>query len=56
MLPNIHEAKLTPDMREQRNALEIKLHQLRLKKKSMNEEAYFETLEAILIQLAEFYK
>jgi hypothetical protein len=56
ILPSEEEKRMTPELRQKRNKLEIELYLLRLNKKKMAEEEYFEQLEFILKKLAEVYK
>lgn len=55
LAPNAGERALSPQQREQRNALERDLAALRERKPEMKEDEYFATLEAILLQLARLY-
>ncbi|MEM8912411.1 MAG: hypothetical protein AAGC97_11640 [Planctomycetota bacterium] len=48
-------ARLTPDQRQRRDALESKLDELRMRRSTMDEDAYFGELESILLPLARIY-
>ena len=50
------ERRLTPEQRRQRDALELELEALKAKKSSLEEAAYLDALEAILLQLGEIYR
>lgn len=56
LIPSEEEAKMPLEVRTRRNALERELNQLKLKKSSMVESAYYEKLEIILKKLAGLYK
>jgi hypothetical protein len=45
--------KLTPEQRHQRDELELEIGRLRAQKATMNEDAYYQQLEALLTKLAE---
>ncbi|MFK7767627.1 MAG: hypothetical protein AB8B55_10440 [Mariniblastus sp.] len=49
------EAKLSPEQRKLRDALEMKLEILRLKKKTMSEDAYYRAMEPVLLELGGIY-
>jgi len=49
------EAQLTAEVRERRNELEAELEKLHSLKDSMDEEAYYRSLEPILLELAKIY-
>ena len=50
------ERELSPEMRGQRNALEVELTKLREAKATMPEDAYYKALEAVLLKIAELYR
>jgi len=50
------EAQLSEDQRKNRDALERKLEQLRLQKSTMTEEAYYQAIEPILLELSKLYQ
>jgi len=50
------ERRLTREQRRQRDALELELEALKAKKSSLEEAAYLDALEAILLQLGEIYR
>jgi len=52
LVPSDAEAALPPEIRARRNALELKIVALRQQKKDLNEDEYFDRLEALLIELA----
>jgi len=56
LIPSEEEAKMPLEVRNKRDALEIELNQLKLKKSSMPEGEYYEKLEIILKKLAKLYK
>jgi hypothetical protein len=54
--PSEEERNLTPEIREQRDALEAELFALRAKKDKMEEDAYYAELERLAKALAELYR
>ena len=50
------ESKLSEKQRQSRNELEFQLETLRSRKSTMEEDAYYQKLEAILLQLARIYE
>ncbi len=50
------ERELSPEMRRQRDALEVELAKLREGKATMPEDAYYKALETVLIRIAELYR
>jgi hypothetical protein len=50
------EARLTPEMRKKRDALEVRLEQLRSLKSKMAEAEYFQALEKIALELGRLYR
>lgn len=56
LVPSVAERELSPQQREQRNALERELAALRERKAEMNEDEYFAALEAVLLRLAQLYR
>lgn len=50
------ERKLSPETRRERDQLELSVVQLRDAKETMEEEAYYASLEALLLDLAHFYQ
>lgn len=56
LIPNAAEARMAPQLRKQRDALELELNDLRRKKGEMEEAAYYDALEEILLQVAEIYR
>jgi hypothetical protein len=50
------EKLLSPEQRARRNELERSVKALRRKKGEMEEDAYYEKLEPLLIELAEIYE
>ena len=49
------ESLLSPDQRQKRNQLELELEQHRAKKSKLDEAAYYDQLEAILLKLSKIY-
>jgi hypothetical protein len=49
------ESKLSTEQRKKRNELEVKLEQLRVKKNTMTEEAYYLAIEPVLLKLSRVY-
>jgi hypothetical protein len=56
LMPSSAERNLSPELRAQRDALEVELAKLREAKPTMNEADYYKQLEAILLQLAKIYR
>lgn len=56
LVPTDLDRALPPDLRTKRDALESQLFDLRTKKSTLDEDAYYETLEDLLLQLAEIYR
>ena len=50
------ERELSPEMRNQRDALEVELAKLREGKATMPEDGYYKALEAVLVKIAELYR
>jgi hypothetical protein len=50
------EKKLSPELREKRNALEAKLEQILQRKSQVKEEEYLKEIEPILIEIARIYQ
>lgn len=55
LVPSSEERELTPELRQERDRLELELAQLRDRKSSLPEEEYFTKLEEILLKIAELY-
>ena len=49
------EAKLSSELRKQRDELEVKLEAIRVQKKSFDEDGYYRAIEPILLELAKIY-
>lgn len=56
LIPNAAEARMAPELRKTRDALELELNDLRRNKGEMEEAAYYDALEEILLQIAEIYR
>ena len=56
LIPNAAEARMAPELRKKRNALELELNDLRRERGEMEEAAYYDALEKILVQIAEIYR
>ena len=56
LIPSEEERLLDPATRQARNALEQKLYQLNDNKSAMEEAAYYEKLEALMLELAQIYE
>lgn len=56
LIPSETEKNLPPQIRTQRNDLELKLARLRAQKDSLNEDKYYQELEPLLLQLARLYQ
>ena len=52
LIPSPEEQALTPEMRAQRNAVELKIEALRQKKSALSETDYYHQLDALLLTLA----
>jgi hypothetical protein len=52
LIPSPEEAALTPEMKSQRNALELKIEALRQRKPRLAEADYYQQLDALLVDLA----
>ena len=52
LIPSVEEQSLTPEMRTQRNAVELQIEALRRKKTTMAEADYYTQLDALLLNLA----
>jgi len=55
LIPSEEERKLSPDQKAKRNALEIELASLRAQKSKLREDAYYERLETLLIEMSRIY-
>jgi hypothetical protein len=55
LIPSAAEKSLSPEVRAQRDALELKLVELRDNKSRMDEDAYYRQLEQLLLQIAALY-
>jgi hypothetical protein len=55
LIASAAERELSPELRAQRDALELELAKLREAKPTMDEAAYYKQLEVILLQLAKVY-
>ena len=55
LIPSAAEAKLPPEVRAQRDRLELDVARLREKKTTLPEDAYYAQLEVLLLQLARLY-
>lgn len=53
LLPNELDLKLTPEQIAQRDSLERKIEELRLQKKNLEEDVYYDRLEVLLLEMAE---
>ncbi len=49
---NEYEARLSPEIRAQRDALEMKVRDLAARKETMNEDAYYKELESLFVRIA----
>jgi len=56
LVRGVEEAKLTEIQRAERDALEMEIENLRTFKPRMDEDAYYQSLEAILVKLAKLYQ
>lgn len=52
LIPSVEEMAMNPEVRAQRDALELKIEALRLEKASMQESVYFDRLERLLLEIA----
>ncbi len=52
LIPSVEEMAMKPEVRAQRDALELKIEALRLEKASMQESVYFDRLEQLLLEIA----
>jgi hypothetical protein len=55
LIPSAAEKSLSPEVRAQRDALELKLVELRDNKSRMDEDSYYRELEQLLLQIAALY-
>lgn len=56
LVPSAGERELSPELRQERNQLELELGNLRDRKATMPEDEYFAKLEEILLRIARLYK
>ena len=56
LVPSLQERALPSDLRVRRDELEHQILQLRVRKKELAEDEYFDQLQLLLIQLAELYE
>lgn len=56
LVKNEFERRLTPEQRTRRDALEREVRQLRRDRESLEEAAYYEKLETLLLELARLYR
>jgi hypothetical protein len=56
LIPSQADRRLAPDVRRQRDDLEVAVFQLRDRKAELAEDVYFAELENLLVQLAELYE
>jgi len=56
LIPSKADQQLAPDIRRQRDELEVAIFQLRDRKAELAEDVYFTELEKLLVQLAELYE
>ena len=56
LVPNAAEARMPLELRQQRNALELKVKALRRKKSEMPEDKYYAELEFLLLEIARIYE
>lgn len=55
LVPSDEERRLPADVRQRRNELELQLAQLRERKAKLDEDAYYDLMEPILLEIAELY-
>jgi hypothetical protein len=55
-VPTGEEARLSPEMRNRRDALERKLEELRKQKQSLKEDEYLHLIEPVLLELGKLYQ
>ncbi len=55
LIPSELEKNLTPEQRQERDALENELETVRKRKSNLKEDEYYDMLEAILLKLSEIY-
>ncbi|MCM8537037.1 MAG: hypothetical protein NE334_13950 [Lentisphaeraceae bacterium] len=56
LIQSEEEAKISAQQKADRDILELEMHELKLKKKSLPEEEYYQKLEVILRKLSKIYK
>ena len=56
LIPSAEERELAPELREQRDKLELELARLRDQKATLPENEYFSKLESILLQISRLYQ
>lgn len=56
LVKNEFERRLTPDQRTRRDALEIRVRELRKKRDTLDEKEYYDQLEPLLLELARLYR
>ncbi len=55
LIPSEAERKLSPEQRAKRDTLELELARLRAKKANLKEDAYYERLEKLLLEMSRIY-
>ena len=55
LIPSEAERKLSPEQRAKRDTLELELARLRTKKATIKEDAYYERLEKLLLEMSRIY-
>ncbi len=56
LVPNDLDRSLSPEVRKRRNALELEAELLRSKRQELGDDAYYERLEAIFVEIAKIYQ
>jgi len=56
LIPNAAEARMAPELRRQRDELELELNALRRQREELSEENYYRDLEVLLLKIAKIYQ
>lgn len=56
LVPSARERALSPEVRAERDALELRVAELRARKGGMDEDAYYAALEVLMLELARLYE
>lgn len=56
LIPSDEERRIPPEVRQQRNAIELQLQQLKSRKSEFSEDEYYSQIEPLLVQIARLYE